>query len=296
MAARFCSQCGRETSSAARFCPHCGAPAGSPAPTTRVDAAAQGTRRVLLPLAIAVLVVLAVAVAVLANRLHQESLLASRPQPLPMAPPLTNAPVQPLAAPPLTNAPTQPIAPAAPLTNAPSTGPGQLPPDVAAYLQFLKGIEERRVALSNDTSGATAMLSIAHQMQANQSDQSDSTQQSQTAANGTAQISQGFSAYNQKWQTLVAQFRSRTPPPACTMLASEYWKFLGGYAQVLSQLQVALLNGNLGAAMSAQGAQAQINQQALQADGALSQLCQRYNAPKPFNIQPDGSSSSLLGM
>ena len=156
----------------------------------------------------------------------------------------------------------------------------------------MKGIEDRRVALSNDTSGAVAMLGVAHQMQSNQS---DPDQQSQTAPNNVSKISSGFTDYNAKWQTLIGDFRTHTAPPDCTGLANGYWTFLTGYAKVISQLQVALLNGDIGAAMGAQGAQKQINAQALQADDALTQLCSRYNAPKPFSIQPDGASSSLLG-
>ena len=300
MPARFCPQCGKELSSAARFCPHCGAAltpgavltgAVQAAQVTRMDVAAGGTRRLLLPLTIAALIVLTVAVAVLGYRAAHPLTNAASYQ-APAAPPLTNAPSNMPAALPLTNAPTQPAPAAAPLTNAPSTGPGQLPPDVAAYLQFLKGIEDRRVGLANDTSGATAMLQTAHQMQA---DQSDPDQQSQTAPNNVSKISQGFTDYNTKWQTLVGDFRARNAPPACTGLANQYYNFLIGYAKVMSQLQVALLNGDIGAAMGAQGAQKQINAQALQADDELAQLCARYRAPKPFSIQPDGASSSLLG-
>ena len=299
MAAHFCPQCGHEQSSAAKFCTHCGASltpgvALPAAAVTRVDAAARGTRRLLVPLVIAALVVLTVAVAVLGYRVSHPLISAASNTPL-AAPPLTNAPSNVPSAPPLTNAPTQPLPAAPPLTNTATTGPGQLPPDVTAYLKFLKEIEDRRIALSNDTSGATAMLDTAHQMQANQS---DPDQQSQTAPNNVNKISQGFTDYNTKWQTLVGDFRNQSAPPACTGLANQYWLFLTGYAKVISQLQVALLNGDIGAAMGAQGAQGaqkQIDTQALQADDALSQLCARYNAPKPFSIQPDGASSSLLG-
>lgn len=294
MPARFCPQCGRELSAAAKFCPHCGAaltPGVGGVAVTHMDVAATNTRRLMLPLMIAVILALLVAVTVLGYKAAHPLTNAVAYVP-PAAAPLTNAPSSLPAAPPLTNAPTTPPPAAAPLTNAPTKGPGQLPPDVAAYLQFLKGIEDRRIALSNDTSGATAMLGVARQMQANQSDPDD---QSQTAQGNVNKISSGFTDYNTKWQTLVGDFRSTPAPAPCTGLANQYFTFLTGYAKVISQLQVALLNGDLGAAMSAQGAQRQINADALQADDQLSQLCARYNAPKPFSIQPDGASSSLLG-
>ena len=155
---------------------------------TRVDAAAQNTRRLLVPLVVAVVVVLTSPWPSWATGSHTRSPDAASGTP-PAAPPLTNASSNVPAAPPLTNAAPQPAPPAAPLTNAPTTGPGHLPPDVAAYVQFLKGIEDRRVALSNDTSGAVAMLGVAHQMQSNQS---DPDQQSQTAPNNVGKISNGF--------------------------------------------------------------------------------------------------------
>ena len=104
------------------------------------------------------------------------------------------------------------------------------------------------------------MLGVAHQMQSNQS---DPDQQSQTAPNNVNKISSGFTDYNAKWQSLIGDFRTHAPPPDCVGLANGYWTFLTGYAKVISQLQVALLNGDIGTAIGAQGAQKQINAQAL---------------------------------
>ncbi len=66
MAAHFCPQCGQEVSSAARFCPNCAAPLGAPglrpAPLcTTLDAAAQKSRRLLIPGLVAAVLVLALA-------------------------------------------------------------------------------------------------------------------------------------------------------------------------------------------------------------------------------------------
>ena len=125
MAARFCPQCGHEQSSAAKFCTHCGAAltpgaaAPPPAPAvTRVDAAARGTRRLLLPLG--------------CRRPDRPGRrragqhcagVAAAPPATPAAPPLTNAAAEYIPpAPPLTNAADQYVPPAPPLTNAPTPG------------------------------------------------------------------------------------------------------------------------------------------------------------------------------
>jgi hypothetical protein len=233
MAARFCPQCGQEISSVAKFCPHCGMNlvAGATAvgpPATRMDAAARGTRRLLLPLTVVVLVVLAVAVAVLANRLHQDSLLSSRTLPMPSAMPLTNTPTAPIpAAAPLTNAPSTPAPAAPPLTNAPSNGPGQLPPDVAAYVKFLQGIEERRVALSNDTSGAMAMLSTAHQMQDEQQEAQQEENTDPDAPSGRFSFpvsTPGLCRFSEPLLQFLDWLRESDQPTASCRLKWEYWR------------------------------------------------------------------------
>lgn len=259
-----------------------------------MDMAASGTRRLLWPAVIVALVVLLIAFSVLAAK-YRESLLAAKSQTLAPAPSVLAAPSQPPpAAPPLLSAPSRPTPPAPALTNAPSVTPPGMPADVAAYLKFLQGIEERRVALNNDASGATAMLNQARGMQG---DQGDPEAHNENAPGNVAKISGGYGDYSVKWQTLTRDFRAVVPPQPCALLANQYLQFLTGYAATISQLQVALQNGDLGAAMGVQGAQKKLNADAVKADDALAQLCQRYSAPKPFTIQPDGGGgSSLLGM
>ena len=335
MAARFCPQCGQEVSSAARFCPNCAAPldgAGSnvgagparvPRPpivgVTGMDAAAQRTRRLLVPGLLAALLVLVVAVAVLAR--HQSSMLASAAPPAAPAPGLTNAPAgPPTAGPPLTGAPTAPPAAAPPLTGAPTqppiSGPGvtnaptapapALPPDVAAYLTFLQGIEQRRVAMNNDVSGAAAMLSLAQGLGgaggvpdlSDDPEGGDVDKQQAAAKQNMQRISQGYTQYALKWQGLVRDFRATPPPPACAPLAGRYLTFLGDYTTIISKMQVALLNhdsNGLPDLSAVAGVQGQVNTDGAAANTELGSLCGRYGVPQPFVIAPEGAAPSLLG-
>lgn len=288
MAARFCSRCGREVASTAQFCPGCGASLADGA--AGVAPATNPSRRLVIPGLVAALVVLGIIVVALASkRGHPVTSAPSAPL---VAPPVTSAPAAPQAAPPLTNAPTQPVA-AAPVTSAPSKPAPALPPDVAAYLRFLQGIEQRRVALANDTSGADAMMQTARQMQASQG---DPEQHNQSVPGNVSQINRGYSDYTAKWNTLIGDFRRYPAPAACAGLANAYYTYVNDYASTISKLQVALMNGDISAAMGAQGAQKQINGDALAADAQIGQLCDHYGVPKPFGIQPEGSSSPLTGI
>ena len=310
MAARFCSQCGQEVSSTAKFCPNCAAPLTAigtvPSVTTHpLDTAASKSRSLLLPAAIAAVVVLAVALALLANSRRQASLLVSPPPAVITAPAVTNAPAQaPITAPPLTNAPAQVPITGPAVTNAPDKPAPSLPPDVAAYLNFLGGIEQKRVAMNNDTSGATAMLGIAQGMQGqgmptgDPSEAEDGNKQQDAAKENTQKLSQGYSDYAVKWQALSREFRSTPPPPSCMLLANHYFTFLGDYTTLITKMQVAVLNHDstglpdLSAVSQVQG---QVNTDGAAADSALSDLCTHYGVPKPFVIAPEGAAPSLLG-
>lgn len=297
MAARYCSQCGREMASTAQFCPACGAPANpSGREVTGVVAATNATRKALIPAMVAALVVLVIVVAILMGHRHP-AVVATQPVPPPVAPSVIAAPpAAPPVAPPVTSAPSQPAPKAPAVTSAPSKTPPALPPEDARYLAFLQQIDQRRIALDNDTSGATQMLAQAHLMQGQEMNQADPDQHNSSVAGNVGKLSSGFSDYVTKWNMLARDFRAVNPPPDCSLIANSYYKFLTGYAATISKLQVALLNGDIGAAMGAQGAQQQINADAMAADQHLSDLCTHYGVPKPFSIQVEGASSPLTGM
>ena len=310
MAARFCAHCGQELSSAARFCPNCAAPLTptvSGLTTHPLDTATGKSRSLLLPAAIVAVVVLAVALAVLAAKSRQQASLLVSPAPTAItAPAMTNAPaLPPVSAPPLTNAPVAPPMTAPAVTNAPNKPAPTLPPDVAAYLSFLDGIEQKRVAMNNDVTGATAMLGIAQGMQGQgmqaaegNPDQSGAGSGQDAAKQSAQKLSQGYSDYAVKWQALIREFRATPPPPSCTLLANRYLSFLSDYTTIITKMQVALLNhdsSGLPDLSAVTQVQTQVDADGAQADSALGDLCARYGVPKPFVIAPEGAAPSLLG-
>ena len=314
MPARFCSQCGQEVSSTARFCPNCAASltsaASPPAGLTAhpLDTVTRRSRSLLLPAAILAVVVLAAALAVLTAKSRQQASLLVSPAPAAVtAPAVTNAPaLPPTTAPPLTNAPTPPPITGPGVTNAPDKPAPTLPPDVAAYLNFLQGIEQKRIAMNNDVSGATAMLGIAQGMQGqggmqaaeSDPDKLESGNSQDAAKQSTQKLSQGYSDYALKWQALIREFRATPPPPSCALLANRYQLFLSDYTTVITKMQVALLNhdsSGLPDLSAVSQVQAQVDTDGTQADSALTDLCAHYGVPKPFVIAPEGVAPSLLG-
>ncbi len=282
-----------------------------------IEAAARKSRKMLIPGMIVALVVLAIAVAVLAGQSRRQASLLTGPPSAPVSTPaVTNAPSgQPVTAPPLTNASNGPDANGPALTNAshgpPITGPGitnapntpapTLPPDVAAYLTFLKGIEARRVAMNNDVSGAMGMLGTAQGMQSGggmQSVLNDPEGGEDTSKQGGQKLNQGYTDYALKWQGLIRDFKATPAPPACQALAALYLTFLSDYTTVITKMQVALLNhdsSSLPDLSAVASVQAQVNTDGGQADTELGNLCAHYGVPKPFVISPEGAAPSLLG-
>ena len=209
----------------------------------------------------------------------------------------------PVSAPALTNAPAQAPLTGPAVTNAPDKPMPTLPADVAAYLNFLQGIEQKRVVMNNDVSGATQMLSIAQGMQGQgmptgDPEEADGANKQAAAKQSTQKLSQGYTDYAVKWQALLREFRATPAPPSCTLLANHYYTFLADYTTVITKMQVALLNhdsSGLPDLSAVASVQAQVNTDGTQADGALTDLCARYGVPKPFVIAPEGAAPSLLG-
>lgn len=301
VAAHFCPQCSQEVSSAARFCPNCAAQLGSPAAgsipaAATLDAAAQRTRRLIIPGMVLALAVLALALIMAVRR--QPSVLVAAPAPAPLpAPSIVSAPVAPPApaAPAITNAPVQPPTATPAVTNAPTRPAPMLPQDVAAYLTFLQGIEQRRIAMNNDLSGAMAMMATAQGVQGAQTDPEGGED---AAKQGTQKISQGYNDYALKWQSLIRDFRTVPAPQSCVLLSNAYLKYISDYTTVITKLQVALLNhdsSGLPDLSAVTQVQAQVNADGALADTALSDLCSGYGVPKPFSIGSDSAAPSLLG-
>jgi len=313
MPARFCPQCQQEVSNTARFCPNCANPLtapGSPIPTNPpgnttqipvfqpmepapLDRAVARSRTALVATMAVALIILFGIVIVLAQR-PRSSVLSADSVPLPPAPAVIVAPSEPpAAAPPLISAPTAPAVASPPLTGAPSITPGSLPPDAAAYVKFLQGIENRRLALDSDLSLAEPAQAGAQQIKSGE-DNPDPDQGSSDYNSGQAKIGSNFGSISLKWQTLAGDFDAVSPPESCQELANQYDKFLAASVDTVSKAQVAVMNHDVSALGALESSEQVVTSTGTQADTDLTDLCNRYNAPKPFSIQPEGAAPSLI--
>jgi hypothetical protein len=216
--------------------------------------------------------------------------LVQSPAALQPASPVTQAPTTTAAAPPLVQAPST-AATAPPLTAAPATTAPTAPQAIIDYLAFLQKMEQSRVALENQEEAALMpLLGTAEGMKTDTDEQQKNS--------GLDQINQGMSDNMAKWQALIKQFQQNPPPDGCEEVGNAYYKFLQDYTDLESQIQVALANGDTAKVLQLQSAQSTVNQDANTADGALSEVCTRYNAKKLFVISADGSTSgtSLVGL
>lgn len=314
MPARFCPHCRHEVGSTARFCPNCAVslsddlsatpvaypPPGQsyqPLPQAAVSPLGSAVERsktmIMVVLGLAV-IALIICVFVLTSHPHGGVLSSTTAAPPPATPPLVAAPTTPATgAPPLVAAPATTVPGGPPVISANSLPTGSLPADVYSYLKFVEGIEKRRLALNSDLDSAASMLTVAHQMQGS-SQNPDLDQGTTDSQNGVSKLSKGFGDYSTKWQALIRDYDAVPPPDPCQPMAMQYHKFLSEYSDTISKLQVSLLNGDVAGAMQMEDAQKTITVDGIQADTDLTALCNSYNAPKPFNIQPEDSSPTLI--
>ncbi len=291
MASRICPKCGQEAAGTAKFCSQCSASLiGEPSVSTRIEPAgktslevAAAKSKVLLISALSLTVVVLAAVAIYSlNRFS--SVVRASPPVLATAPPVVQAPAPVQVAPSVVQSPA-PAQSAPPVTQAPTTPAVTPPAAVVAYLSFIQQMENNRNALeAAQVAAVLPLLATANGLKTD-TDESQKT-------NGVDQINQAMTANLAKWQGLIKQFQAQTPPAGCQDLGNDYYKLLEDYTDLSSQIQVALENGDTAKVMSLQSAQSIVDQDALEADNALSDVCTKFNAKKDFVISGEGGGNA----
>jgi hypothetical protein len=267
MASRICPQCGQEAPQTAKFCPQCAAPfAGSTAtlqPTQPIRPNKKLSRS-----SIILIGSLSAAVVVLASATLlalKASSVVHTPVPSPVtAPPIAQVSQAPLSAPPIAQAPSTPLV-APPIMQAPTAPTTSAPADVVNYLAFIQQMEQTRTNLeAEQTAAILPLLGTANGLKTDMGDDSSDGSGSgeSTAQQGASQINQGMTNNLQKWQALIKQFQSVTPPGACSDLANDYYKLLNDYTDLCSEIQVALAKGDYAKIMGLQSAQTIVDQDA----------------------------------
>ena len=281
-----CPRCGVDVGDQAKFCSSCGVVIERPGVEARRAPRLPARAMIVAALVVAgILIALAVVMALLRPRNPEQPLVQSP----------TNVPH---ASSPITQTPGQPYAPRQPLSQAdvPPAPRGlqppveeKAPPEVIEYINFVKGIEERRKSMRVDFSPALDMLKDAYGAQLGLA-LDDSEEQT------PPKVNKGYSDYIQNWNQLVQTFDRVQPPEPCRQFAGAYRQALGSYVSAMSKIQVAMAQNDINTLMAMRSrAQPDIDVQLRQADRQLAELTKRYRLEKTFTITPDREVDSILG-
>jgi hypothetical protein len=167
--------------------------------------------------------------------------------------------------------------------------------DIAGYVNFLQGIEQRRTVLRQSFGDAVSGLisSAAAQSPAGPGGQPAANPSSQSPVGVTSAASPpaagaqvNMIAYQQAWLDLVRDFNSQQTPKGCEILSNNYYRVLQDYVTLLDQLNTGPHTQD---AISIEQSQSQskIETDALAADQSLQQLCASSGVAKSFGIAPD---------
>ncbi|MDR3711107.1 MAG: zinc ribbon domain-containing protein [Capsulimonadaceae bacterium] len=263
-----CPFCHSEIPLGSRTCPNCNkaipaepattaAPANEPADpqTTQLYVVADRSKRVVVWVAIASVIVLLVIVAYSLNQSRVAD-LAER------------APIDPAAIRTHPNADNAPASSDSAAQTSSATA-------ISGYIDFLNGIEKRRTTLrqSFDDAVRTAEHTPA----------APATTQGTALSTSAAATPVDFAGYQQDWQNVVRDFNSQQIPPGCEVLSNNYYRVLQDYVGLLSDIGRQSSSPDNVSKLQTDG-QTKIQTDALTADQALQQACSAAHIAKPFTI------------
>jgi hypothetical protein len=177
--------------------------------------------------------------------------------------------------------------------------PVTMPDDVRRWLEHLERIERARQALATQQlSSAVALLGNmkSQELQGAMDSDEDTTQdaarrRANQRASDYANSAEGLRA---SWNELLGRFKSVPPPAACVGVQAQYLTALGQTGSMILELVNIARNANqnpqaaLQALTAMQGTSTgRIDTAAKATDGAVLQVCQRYNTNKWFEIKAD---------
>ncbi|MBI1756867.1 MAG: hypothetical protein HYR64_07155 [Fimbriimonas ginsengisoli] len=172
-----------------------------------------------------------------------------------------------------------------------------LPPDVAAWLEHLRRIEDRKVELAQ-RQVAEAMI-VMQRMQVPTMGDAD---QAGEGAPPSQQAKAKIEDWRPPWDALLKEFEAVTPPDECKPISGPYFSALNEVGALMGDLSKALAvsqedqAGALQALEKLQGHTGQpVDERFKAADGAMKTLCDHYLVAKPFDIKADVGVGGLFG-
>jgi len=298
-----CARCSAEIPAQSQFCLRCGTPLQTtilPTHAAPVSAAfpapSQSNKGLITAVVVLVVAVLGLGAFLLKGMLAQQPAKSGSGQ-------LVQAPGAPgpgmlVQAPGETHAaPVQAPADANPNKTIQQPAPVVNTAEIDDYLKFVRGIEERKMALTKQELSA-ALVSSAGQL-GKQADAANDDEKSKQYLPGVAKESAGIEG---EWDNLSRTFAARQPPQSCIGLRDAYYAYLGKVQGMFVKYHSALAEAQsdpskaISALTAMQGtASAEADAAARAADDALYDICKKYNLRKEFEIKtdPSGSTGSL---
>jgi hypothetical protein len=158
-------------------------------------------------------------------------------------------------------------------------------PVINDYLEFVKGIEDKRQSLLKDTGGITALVD---------------NPQVDISGDPLGSLKKEFGNHLTAWQSLLRQFDARPSSPECAEFAGAYRGVISAEAKGIRRLSLAVNGINANSVESLQQALNDLEQ--LMTDGSLqgdvdkaialantklTDICTRSGIVKPFQVKKE---------
>lgn len=290
-----CARCGAEipTQGGTRFCPSCGAAVSLRRPESTGSASMPKKKltiwTVVASICIAGIILGAVVLAKRGGKVTQ----------IPEVPPVKQPPVTqqtglPEAKQPgvlKTDVEKPPLSAKTPEKNAP-------PPEVLAYLEHLKKVEEARVGLKEKEEAELINMMVHIQLDPLKEvlSWSDTDTSNKNEEDPQQKAIREMSELSKEWQQLARFFVSVQPPEPCHNLATKYSEMLADVISSVGDIQDFLRKADVGTLVKMQGKSSRIDQKLSAADEELGKVCSQYGIEKSFSIQPDAGMSPLFNI
>ena len=278
-----CDKCGNEIPSQSKFCLTCGASVSHERAEFATPAPMRKGKLGLLAGATAVCVV-AIVVAVMALQGRGSRVTDVAPVRNPQQPPVFNAPTTP--------SPPQPGVLQSDVEKPPikldKPEKPKPPPEVVAYLEHLKKVEQTRLALQQREIAALGpkMAEMIRGMYG-------SIMEAEEPKAG-GQMTKELSGLSREWQQLSAYFLSVQPPEPCRALGGKYYDALRDVIATMGKLQDMIVKLDLNV-MQMRGQSTHIDEKLVEADRELGDVCKRFGIEKTFSIRPDSGMPGIFG-
>ncbi len=176
-------------------------------------------------------------------------------------------------------------------TDATSSFDGStMPADIRAWLRHLKRVDEKRESLNRELAGKF-MSAI---MELRPGFVLDEEEMLQDLENRKGQASALIDEVQTLFSSLIRDFQSLPPPPACQRIADEYNSALLSTKDMTQEIFRGLQDADIGKLYSLLNTSySRIDGKVENANQYIDQLCKRYNEPNVYRLFVESKSSSV---